>query len=86
MPKNKDFLSTSELATLLGVSRVAVFKKIQSGDIKAFKVGRNFIIPKDEFEIIVGKFVSPKRQEEITQAVQKVVREYGDTLRKLGKE
>ena len=37
-------ISTSQLAHLLSVSRVAVFKKIHKGEIKARKVGRNFII------------------------------------------
>ena len=44
----KDFYTTAELATLLGISRVAVFKKIKSGSIKAQKVGRNFVIFKKD--------------------------------------
>ncbi len=45
----KEYLSTSELAKLLGVSRIAVFKKIKSGKIKAFKIGRNYVVPIEEF-------------------------------------
>lgn len=45
----KEYLSTAELANLLGVSRIAVFKKIKLGKIKAFKIGRNFVIPIEEF-------------------------------------
>ncbi len=40
----KEFLSTTELAKILGISSVAVFKKIKKGQIKAEKGGRNFII------------------------------------------
>ena len=40
----KRFLSTVELARFLNVSRVAVFKKIQKGEIKAHKIGRDLII------------------------------------------
>ncbi|MBU0578287.1 helix-turn-helix domain-containing protein [Patescibacteria group bacterium] len=39
-----DFISTAEAAKILGISRVSVFNKIKSGDIKAVKVGRNYII------------------------------------------
>ena len=42
--KNKRFLSTIELGKILGISRVAVYKKIKAGKIKAMKVGRNFAI------------------------------------------
>jgi len=40
----KEFLSTTELAKILGISSAAVFKKIKKGQIKAEKGGRNFII------------------------------------------
>lgn len=46
--KEKSHYSTSELAKYLGVSRIAVFKKIQKGEIRAEKVGRNYVIPKEE--------------------------------------
>lgn len=86
MRKNH-FISTTELAKALGVSRVAVFKKIKKGDIQAQKVGRNYIIdtdtlPPELFEEPLGE----KNKQEITQAVKKTVKEYGETLRLLGKE
>jgi len=40
----KEFYTTKELAELLGISRVAVFNRIKKGDIKAQKMGRNFVI------------------------------------------
>ncbi len=43
-----NLLSTNEVATILKISRNAVFKKIQSGKIKAIKIGRNYVIQKDE--------------------------------------
>lgn len=42
--RNKEFVSTGELAKILGISRIAVFKKIKKGEIRAVKVGRNFVI------------------------------------------
>ena len=60
----KDFYTTAELAELLGVSRIAVFKRIKSGSIKATKVGRNFVIFKKdvgEFEALLSElFTSAK--------------------------
>lgn len=44
----KDFYTTKELAKILGISRVAVFKKIKNGTIKAQKIGRNFVIFKKD--------------------------------------
>ncbi|PIU15210.1 hypothetical protein COT20_02005 [bacterium (Candidatus Gribaldobacteria) CG08_land_8_20_14_0_20_39_15] len=44
----KEFYTTKELADLLGISRVAVFNRIKNGDIKAQKMGRNFVIFKKD--------------------------------------
>jgi len=81
---NKEFLTTTELAKLLGISRVAVFKKIKKGEIKAEKIGRNFVIRKKDLEIILGNVLSKKDKTEIEKAVKKVVKEYGETLKLLG--
>lgn len=81
---NKEFLTTAELAKLLGISRVAVFKKIKKGEIKAEKIGRNFVIRKKDLGIILGSVLSKKDKTEIEKAVKKVVKEYGETLRLLG--
>lgn len=48
---NKSFYTTVELAKLLGISRVAVFNRIKSGEIKAEKMGRNFVIFKKDIDI-----------------------------------
>lgn len=42
--KKNEFLSTSQAAKLLKISRVSVLKRIWRGNIKATRVGRNFII------------------------------------------
>ncbi|KPJ56380.1 hypothetical protein AMJ49_05055 [Parcubacteria bacterium DG_74_2] len=83
--KDKRFLSTAELAKILGISRVAVFKKIKKGEIKAIKVGRNFIIEKKNLGSILGESLTKKEKLEIEKAVKKVVEEYGETLKLLGK-
>lgn len=80
------YISTAELAKLLHVSRIAVFKKIQSGKIKAFKIGRNYVIPIEEVMSAIGTFISPDKKSEIDEVVKRAVKEYGETLRLLGEE
>lgn len=83
---DKRFLTTSEVAKLLGVSRVAVFKRIKSGGIKARRIGRNFVIDRKDVAEALGDLLAEPRKEEIEKAVKKVVREYGETLKLLGAE
>ena len=83
---DKKFVSTTELALLLGISRQAVFKKIKSGEIKAKKIGRNFIIDKEDLTEVLGAVLTEKQKQEIEKSVDKTIKEYGETLRLLGKE
>ncbi len=83
---DKKYFSAPEIAKLLGVSRTAVFKKIKSGQIRAEKIGRNYIIPKEEYEAILGIFVPERRKKDIEDTVNRVFKKYGSALRKLGKE
>ena len=48
--ESKDFYTTAELAKILRISRIAVFKKIKNKTIKAQKIGRNFVIFKKDIE------------------------------------
>ena len=84
--ENKDLITTTELAKILGISRIAVFKRIKRGQIKAIRVGRNFVIPRDSLPEVLGQVLSKKNKMEIETAVKKTVREYGQTLRLLGNE
>ncbi|MDQ5886013.1 MAG: 17 protein [Patescibacteria group bacterium] len=38
--------STPEVAKILGMSRIAVFKKIKTGKLKAVKVGKGYVVAK----------------------------------------
>ncbi len=82
----KNLFSTSEVAKLLGISRIAVFKKIKSGDIKAQKIGRNFVIDKSDLPAVLGEVLTEKKKFFIERAVKKIVQEYSETLKLLGKE
>jgi len=82
----KEPLSTTEVAKILGISRIAVFKKIKSGEIKAKKVGRNYVINRSELPQILGTVLSKEKKRVIEEAVSKTISEYGETLRLLGRE
>ncbi len=84
--ENKEFISTTELAKILGISRVAVFKRIKSGAIRAKKIGRNFMISKKDLPIVLGSVVSKEQKNDISQAVKKAIHQYGETFRLLGQE
>jgi excisionase family DNA binding protein len=92
MDKNneKKYVSVAELAKLLGISRIAVFKRIKKGQIPAEKIGRSYAISMaDVNQIIKGtspQVLTEEKKQEISKAVEKVVKEYGQTLKLLGKE
>ena len=88
--KKAIFVSVAELAKMLGISRIAVFNKIKKGQIPAEKIGRSYAISMEHVnEIISGSnlnVLTEDKKEEIKKAVEKVVKEYGETLKLLGKE
>jgi len=83
---NKNYLTVKELADLMRISRVAVFNKIKLGQIKAEKVGRNYIIYQKDLPDVFKTTLDAASKREIEQAVKRVIAEYGDVIRKLGKE
>ncbi len=81
-----DYISVTQLAEILGISRSAVHKKIKAGQIEAVRIGRSFAIPRKYFTEIMGRTLSGKNKKIIDQAVKKTFAEYGEVLRLLGKE
>lgn len=82
----KNYFSVSELAQILGISRVAVFKKIKKGEIKAKRFGRFWLTKDKELRNILGKTLTPAQKKFLEKAVRRTVSEYGETLRLLGNE
>jgi len=82
--KNKIFLSTTELSKILGISRISVYRKIKKGEIKAMRVGRNFVIDRKDLGGILDEELTDKEKVKIEKAVKKTVEEYGETLKLLG--
>lgn len=83
--KEKKLLSVAEAATLMGLSRMHVIRKIQSGEIKAVRVGRAWAIDPNQLGGIFRR-ISSKERAQVEKAVEKVLREYGEVIRKLGAE
>ncbi len=84
--KAKNFYSVNDLAKLLGVSRIAVFKKIKKGQIRAHKVGRSYVVKADDAVNIIGQELGRDERHLVEQAVRKAVNDYGETLKLLGSE
>jgi len=85
MEKN-EFMTIPQLARLLGLSRITVYNKVKSEEIKAVRIGRNYAINTKDIADILGKTLTKKSKEEINQAIKKTVDEYGEVLRLLGQE
>jgi excisionase family DNA binding protein len=84
--KKKECLSISEAASFLGMSRISVYKKVKKGEIRSVKIGKIHVIPRLALGEIRGESISRHRKTVINRAVKKVVKEYGELLRKLGNE
>ena len=83
---NEKYITIPELAKLLGVSRIAIYRRVKKGQIPAVKVGRTYAITDRTILDILGKKISVKGKKRIDSAVRRTVREYGEVLKKLGRE
>lgn len=90
MSENKKTMTVTQLAKLLGVSRVAIHKRIKKGQIDAVRIGNMYTIPEKEVKKIVGDVkgqpLSKKEKNKIKKIVNKVIYDYGETLKMLAKE
>jgi excisionase family DNA binding protein len=84
---NKNLISTAAVAKLLKISRVAVFKKIKSGELMAEKIGRNYVVDSKDVEDLTNPMVtSSNNKMKIEKALDRTVNEYRETLELLGKQ
>lgn len=52
-----DILTTDEVMELLNIGKNAIYKLLASGELKAFRVGRNWKIPRREVDAYIDKMV-----------------------------
>lgn len=57
----REYYSIPEAAALLGLSRIAVFKKVKKGQLAAIRFGRNWAVPAAALpqEVLAGEEASP---------------------------
>ena len=79
-------ITVPELAEMLGLSRVTVYRWVKSGKIKARKIGHAYVITDEHVMKLLNKKITDEDKQNIANAVQKIIAEYGETLRLLGKE
>lgn len=53
--KEKGFYLVGELADALRVSHMTIYRYIKSGKVKAYKIGKEFRIDKNEFQSFLNK-------------------------------
>jgi excisionase family DNA binding protein len=80
------YLTIPELAKLLGVSRIAIYHRVKKGEIPATKIGRTYVITDEAIANVLGKGTTRARKKQIDAAVRKIVEEYGEVLKQLGRE
>lgn len=85
MVKQK-YITIPQLAKLLGLSRIEVYRRVRKGQIPAIRIGRNYAISDRDIAQILGEKMSSKAKTEVKTACKKVVREYGEVLKKLSRE
>jgi putative resolvase len=53
--KNKDFYTAKELAEMLSLNVMTIYRYIDAGKLKAYKIGKEFRIETAEFERFMNK-------------------------------
>ncbi len=80
------FITIPQLARILGVSRISIYKKVKKGQIPARRIGRTYAIADKTITEILGKRVTTRGRQQIDEALEKTVQEYGEVLKKLSRE
>ena len=55
----REYYSIPEAAVLLGLSRIAVFKRVKAGRMAALRIGRNWAVPAAELERVLPAGAAP---------------------------
>lgn len=84
MPKS--MYSTTEVANILHISRIEVFRRIKKGKIKAEKIGRNYIVSHESLAEALGNTLGSAKKKEIENAIDQALKDYGEVFKKLSRE
>jgi len=80
------YITIPQLAEMLNVSRITVFRWVKSGKIKASKVGGTWIIDDPDILSTIRGELTDVQKAEIVDAVGKAVEQYGELFRLLSKQ
>ena len=58
---NKEFYNAKDLADKLGVNIMTIYRYIDRGKLKAYKIGKEFRIEKVEFDNFLKKSLKAKK-------------------------
>ena len=84
--KQDKYLTIPQAAKILGISRIAAYKKVKNGQIKARKIGRSYVINHKEMFSFTFRKLTRKDIRELDAVIRKAIKEYGETFRLLGQE
>lgn len=82
---SNNLISVKQAADILGYSRNHIIRLINSGSIKATRVGRSYAVDKDSLGGIYKK-TTPMEEKAIDKAMDRVIKDYSPVLIKLGQE
>jgi len=86
MKERKEYFTIPEIAKLLNLSRITVYRKVKSGKIPAVRVGRNYLIKDKSLGRILGNKITEKEKNTVDRAVKKAIEGYRDVFKWLSKE
>ncbi|MFH1867767.1 MAG: helix-turn-helix domain-containing protein [Candidatus Omnitrophota bacterium] len=84
--ENKEYMSITEAASLLGISRQALHRQVKKGKIEAIRIGRSYAIPTRKLIPTLHKKLKDADKKKLSNIVKRVVKDYGETLQMLGDE
>lgn len=71
---NRDFISTSEAAKVLGVSRITVWNKIEQRKLWATKVGHSYMIRRSDLAKVAESLIVRRYQKKPADEILKNLR------------
>lgn len=80
------YISTTEAAKLMGISRIAVYKQIKNGTLPAMRVGRNYRIDPKRLPYVIERGLTDAEKSRVDAGVDRVLKQYGRTLQWLADE
>ncbi len=82
----KDYYSIEEVANILRVSKKTIWQWIKDGRVKTRRVGRSNTFPHAIVMELLGQTIKPQERINIEKIINKALKEYGETFKKLGNE